>query len=445
MIGYWAQKVRAGPTAHVYKGRDRNDGWVGVLRTLLSSIVGLAPGLVLPFVISSRLSPSLADLFLLAYSIALTLTNVAANTIEQNTIAEYGRYIGKGETPSSRSWRRYVRGTRAFALTSILFGFPLLVLLYGSASGELRQLFVASIPLLAMPFIASIAAERSARIIVLGFVSSTILLQSCRAILPLSIVFLFPTIPLWGLTAAITCGELIRLLGLSILYWRVRPAPQPPQRRGGTISSRGLWWQASSMVTSQAGSVTDRAFLGAAPAGAVAAYEISDKILYAGVQVFVSGMLLRSFSKWAQLAESSVSVFTGSIKRHLRLILVSAVLASMLAVGAIEVAIGLNILDSAWITGLRWGQLSILSMPLSILMTAMGRVLVIRRSQQYLVPLVVVGLASNLILDIVLFGPFGGFGILLSSVASRVIGAVAYLAVVIHVIRKWRSSKECDS
>lgn len=408
---------------------------------LLSSAVGLAPGMVLPFLVAARMTSDVADLFLLAYSIAITLTNIVANTVEQNTIAEYGRFDGLSSTPSSSAWKRYTRSTRTFTATVVLLGFPVILALYGAASQQFYQLTLAALPLLAVPILGSIAAERSARVIVHGRINITILLQSCRAAVPLTVLFLFPSAAVWVVTSAITIGELLRLLGLSLVLRRVGKPFDASVRRGRPIESRGLWWQASSMVTSQAGSVTDRAFLGAAPAGSVAAYEMSDKILYAGVQVLVSGLLLRTVPKWARAAEGTSSEFSHLLRRHLFPIFVFALVGALLAIGSIELILTTGLVNPAWATGLRWGQLALLSMPLSVLMTALGRVLVILRKQRLLVPLVILGLSSNLVLDLIFFGPFGGFGILLSSILSRVIGAAAYLLFVVLVIKNWKQNE----
>src|SRR5215218_8412105 len=90
-----------------------------------AAVLGALPGFTLPFVAAATLSPAASDALLLAVSIAVTVSVIASTPIELTTIAEYGRILGKDQSPAAESLRSFRRRVLLFGglLTAVVVPF----------------------------------------------------------------------------------------------------------------------------------------------------------------------------------------------------------------------------------------------------------------------------------------------------------------------------------
>ena len=416
----------------IRRGRARLVARRGVVVLLGTTVVGLLPGFVMPFALALVLSSDMSDTLLLGYGIALFFTGVIAVPVEGNTLAEYGRSpLRVRGARSSPFWRYVCRATAASGVAVLVFT-PLLAWIY---SADDKGLWSVIVPMAVLSFVSAFSAVFSAVVAGRGLTTVVVGLQSLRGgpILVALVVVTEPGIQLlaWLLVA----GELLRLavlMGVSMSTDDRCAAPGHDEWRFG-----GSVWQMLSTSASQVSPALDRWFLaGSGVSGVITAYEVSDKVYYAGYRFITSGLLISRIARWGDLLACGRTAARAVVMRDLRVIggtgLVVAPMLAALAGGLVWS----GWTPDKWDTGLEWAIVNIVTLPLGVCHGLLARAIIALRKQALFIRLTAVSVTSNALLNTIWFAVLGPVGIVVSSMCTRIFVFVAYLLVVTRLINR---------
>lgn len=396
------------------------------LATTATAMLALAPGFVLPFVLTQRLGPGRSDLLLLAASVGMTLMAILGNAIEMSTVAQVGRQAGLGRRFSRASLRRYARRLMLIVLPAVAVVGTGLILLYGWHAAD-RDAFLALASLLCvLPILGTFSSIRSGQLIALGRSATAISVQALRTGVPMVLALSWGRAPLWVLAAGYVAGEVLRLV---VLVLAARRLGGDLEVADDDVDHRGLLWQSASLATAQSGPATDRAFLNSGPVGSIASYEIADKIFYAGLQVVNNGFLLRRIGRWSQLVTRDPHAVRAMLRRELLVFGAVASVFAVLGVATCWLALTFAPVPEAWRTGIVWASIILLSMPMSAIGTACARLFVIGGRASLLVRFSIGFTVANAALDALGFVLLGVIGIPIATVVARLGAMVCYLLV----------------
>lgn len=388
----------------------------------------MLPGFALPFVLSAVVGQNVSDPFFLAVSVALVLSNVLGNTIELNSVVQFGRALSRSGSISRSELRAYRRKIRIFAaIATVTVGPALICIYFFSMVPEKRLDFVTvAVISLVVPLLGGEASSRSGHLMACNKQEIAILLQSMRSVLPLLLVLSWPTVALAFVAASMVLGEFLRLLVLSVLTRRLMLAPRGAR---APLATRGLVIQSLSTSAAQFGPVADRMFLSSAPSGSVTAYELADKLFFAGVQFLNLSFLVSHVRGWAQLRAVEPVEGRRRVKRDFGLLILFSGSASGVAILLLQFApLGITV-PTEWKVGLLWAQILLLSLPMALVSMACSRLLVVADRQHLLLwfasstTLVTVGL------DFVAYQLLGPLGIPIAAVCVRTLMAIAQVFV----------------
>jgi hypothetical protein len=389
----------------------------------------LFPGFAFSFVLSWLVGTQRSDEFLLAASVSLTLTNIVGNAIEANSVAEMGRLIGRGTPPGRAVLRAYSRRILLFALASCLaVGVPLTIVYALRRTDPGAFVGLAGVMLL-MALVGGVSSAFSGLVIAHGKVTLPVSLQSLRTVVPIILVFSWPTAPLYVYALGFVAGELARC---TILIRTSRHLPSSTE--SSVLPTRGLVWQSASALTAQSGPVTDRIFLARSPAGSLSSYEMADKLFFAAAQVVNLGLVVRRLSRWARLPSYDPAEGRALFRRDFAMLLGVNVVVGVLGSGACLLASTFDFLPLPWHQGLRWGAILFLSMPASLCISCGGRMLIIARRQRLLIWFAATSAGLNALADWLFFVLIGPIGIPLATAIMRVVSALLYVIVVTRLL-----------
>lgn len=394
----------------------------------------MLPGFLLPFVLTVILGPRVSDPFFLAVSVSLILTNVLANTIELNSVVQIGSVRARTGNISRRAVRRYRRRVRKFAVASTLLGGGILISVYSISilpENRLSFVVVAAIAL-AIPLVGAEASTRSGQLIACGRQEIPILMQAARSLLPLLVVIIVPSASAYILALSMVAGEVIRLAVLHLLAARVEA---PAVGATTTLETRGLIVQSISTSAVQLAPVADRMFLSGAPTGSLSAYELADKIFFAGAQFLNLSYLVRRVHRWSGLRSVPRPQGDQLLRRDLTVLIGFSVASSVLAAAGLGLLQALVPLPKEWEQGLYWSQWILISLPFALFSMACSRLLVVAGRQNLLLWFAGSITVSTFLADWVLFSLFGATGIPIAGVIVRVLTAVGYAVVTLRSIK----------
>lgn len=394
--------------------------------TTATALLALAPGFVLPFVLTERIGPGRSDLLLLAASVAMTLMAILGNAIEMSTVAQVGRQAGLGRRFSRASLRRYTRRLLLVVLPAVVVVGTALILLYSWHAADRSAFLALSSMMCVLPVLGTFSSIRSGQLIALGRAATAISVQSLRTAVPMVLALCWGQAPLWLLGAGYVTGEVLRFLLLSLA---ARKVGTDLAVTDDDVDHRGLLWQSASLATAQSGPATDRAFLNSGPAGSIASYEIADKIFYAGLQVVSSGFLLRRLGQWSQLVTRDPRAVRAMLRRELSVFAAISAVCAVLGIGVCWLALTFAPIPDAWRTGIVWASIILVSMPMSAIGTACARLFVIGGRASLLVRFSIGFTIANAGLDALGFALLGVIGIPIATVVARLGAMVCYLLV----------------
>lgn len=394
--------------------------------TTATALLALAPGFVLPFVLTARLGPGRSDLILLAASVGMTLMAILGNSIEMSTVAQVGRQAGLGRRFSRSSLRRYTRRLLLIVVPAVVVVGAALIVLYGWHAADRGAFLALASVLCVLPVVGTFSSIRSGQLIALGRSATAISVQALRTGVPMVLALCWGAAPLWVLAAGYVTGEVLRLALLSLAVRRLRTDLDVTD---DDVDHRGLLWQSASLATAQSGPATDRAFLNSGPAGSIASYEIADKVFYAGLQVVNSGFLLRRLGQWSQLVTRDPHAVRGMLRRELGVFGAVSAVCAVLGIAVCWLALTFAPVPDAWRTGIVWASIILVSMPMSAIGTACARLFVIGGRASLLVRFSIGFTLVNAGLDALGFALLGVIGIPIATVVARLGAMVCYLLV----------------
>lgn len=404
------------------------------LASPIVAMTAMLPGFVLPFVLTAVLGQKVSDPFFLATSVALVLTNILGNTIEVNSVVQFGRIRVRNGSLSGKELRRYQWVIRKFTVLSTILGGSALIGVYCLAiRPEQRSDFlVVALLTLALPILGGEASSRSGQLISHGKQEVPILLQSLKAALPLLLVLVWGGAPLIAIALSFVLGEAIRLVVLLRVAKGLHSLGAPTDDKPSTerkLETRGLITQSLSTSTVQLAPVADRMFLSNAPTGSLSAYELADKIFFAGVQFLNLSYLVRRVSKWSGLRSTPSEVGFRLLRRDFFFLFLLSGSASVVAVGLLQVLPFLLPVPEEWHLGLFWSQILLISLPVTVISMACSRLLVVADRQSLLLWFALTITLLTVLLDWILYAVLGPIGIPIASVTIRVLTAVTYVIV----------------
>lgn len=409
-----------------------------------AALAGLLPGFIFPFLLAILLAEERSDTFLLAASVSLTLVSVVGSAVEINTVVQYGRRQSASSSVHHRDQRLYVKRISRFVLGCTIAVSALLTSIFALGVTESRrQEFVLLCMVISLvPVIGGVAGIKSGELIARGRQSVVILSQSARMVLPIFWLIAWPQTPLVFIGCMMVAGEGLRFLFLSRLLGTI-------DRAGGSVESlsletRGLVWQALSTATAQAGPVTDRAFLVNAGGGAITAYELADKVFFAGLQFLNLGVLVRRFAVWSRFRRIPASEGWRTLRRDIVTLIGVGCLLAFLGIVVIIQGLQTSLIPASWREGMVWGAILLCSLPLSICSMAGARLLVIADRQSLLIRFAVGFAAINALLDFLFFLSLGPVGIPIATVLARLLAVAAYGLVLRTVLQEVMGSESND-
>ena len=389
----------------------------------------LFPGFAFSFLLSWLVGTSRSDEFLLAASVSLTLTNIVGNAIEANSVAEMGRLIGRGTPPGRVVLRSYTRRILLFSLAAcVAVGGPLTVVYAFRRTDPAAFIGLAGVMLL-MALVGGVSSAFSGLVIAHGKVTLPVSLQSLRTVVPIILVFAWPTAPLYVYALGFVAGELVRC---AVLFRTSRRLPTSTE--ADDLPTRGLVWQSASALTAQSGPVTDRIFLARSPAGSLSSYEMADKLFFAAAQVVNLGLVVRRLSRWARLPSYEPAAGRAMFRKDFALLFGVNTAIGLLGSAVCLLGSNLDVLPTPWHQGLRWGAILFLSLPLSLCISCGGRMLIIARRQQLLIWFAATTAVLNALADWLFFVLLGPIGIPLATTLVRLVSALLYLIVVTRLL-----------
>ncbi len=398
--------------------------------TSASALAALLPGFLFPFVLARIVGTGTSDLFLLATSASLTLTSIIGSAVEMHSMSEVGRTLGRGVVADRRSSRSYERRILLFVLVTTLVLGPALVALYSLSGPPSAEFWLVSMTVLLVPAVGGMAAIRSGHIIAHGKAAIAIALQSTRSMPPLVVVVAWPQVPLLGLALAFVAGELIRFVALTVVARRLEGSKKA---ESVDLQTTGLISQSAATATANGSPVTDRFFL-AGHAGGITAFEIADKLFFAASQFLNFGFLVRRVGHWSRLPVREPATGKALLRTDSVALLVVTSIVALL--GALGLAVAPNVLPipNEWGTGLAWTAILFVSIPMSMGITVISRLLIIARRQKLLFKLSFMSFAINALFDWVLFIALGPIGIPVATVIARTLALVGYALVARRVV-----------
>jgi hypothetical protein len=398
-----------------------------------ATVLGMAPGFMVPFAASIVLPAADADVLLLGYAIMLFLSTVVGLAVEANTIGEYGRRPTRVRWSWSSNFGGYTRRLLLVSAGIVVVVAPLLTWVYSSNRGP-GALVVIAWPFALAGFVATVTGLFSGVVVARGGASWCVGSQSLRALPALTYMLALPEPGMVAIAWCFVFGEVLRASALGALALR-RPDNAVPEA-DEQWQSRGAMWQMLSTSGSQVSPAVDRWFLTLGGAGSIAAYEIADKAFYVGYKLVTGGLLLRRMAAWGNLDARGRTAARRMVVADARQLAGVGLLMAPVAVGAVAAALAVGLVPDNWSTGLLWAAILCVGLPLGIVHLLLSRLLVVLRQQWKLLPLTCVGVVANLVLDIVFFLAFGPVGIVLSTVGTRLFSVTAYGLVCAAALRR---------
>lgn len=406
---------------------------------LAATIVGLAPGLLLPFAIPLRFDATASDVFFLAMSLALVMTNVVVASIEANTVAYVGRSLGRGERPGWRDVRAYTRRSFELGGLAIAVAMPLLFAVFAIRDARWVDGAAIVLTLALVPIVGSATAVLAGLLIASGRSTVPIATQGLRSLVPLCALLSLSAPSLQSVAWFYLCGEVLRAAIMMVWSWRLGLAgAQQSTKR--SAKPDGLALQFGATGISQGNPVVDRLVLASGEPGNITSYELADKVYFALYQVVYSGLMLRRLSGWAaRNPEQPLSIYSRFRRDVWHLALITLVL-SLIAMGAIAASLGTDLVPTAWEGGFTWALVLLPSTALSIVMISSMRFLVILSGQRLLFAASLVGFAVNSAADIALFALLGPIGVPVATVVTRIMMATLLLWAIARIYTRDRES-----
>src|SRR5690242_6590350 len=155
-------------------------------------------------------------------SVAITVSVIVSSSVELNTIAEYGRVLGRDRTPSHHALRDYRRRVLLFATALTVVVVPALAIAYAAGSPARSEFIVLVCAVAPTPILAAVASIFSGECIARGGATIPIAVQAMRTLMPAMVLAVWWDAPLVVIALMLPAGEAARAAVLAIGARRLR-------------------------------------------------------------------------------------------------------------------------------------------------------------------------------------------------------------------------------
>ena len=402
---------------------------------LIGTLIGNAPGLVLPFAITAHFGIGrVTDAYVFAFAGALFGASLASGVLEANVLPAATLMLSRG----GAGFRRFAeRIALQASLVSLLF-YPLVVTAValfvvrhgGWTHDERHTTLVMSTGFVSLVCFVSASSALAGSVYALGDFLTPTTTQALRSVAALS------ALPFLGrhyadvelLPLILAAGEAARI---TVLVVRIRLSNQ---RRGGAASAPRtppVWRFAAphafNMIVLAVNPVVDRAVATTLSPGSTTVLDLAEKIFSGPMTVVVSSVVLVAGARWASLnSEGAAARLAADYRRTVQT--VTAVAASLAALTALAVIVAAPLarahFGSAGSKVVLASVVLLSGIPTGSIATLSARLLTSARRTAALPIFAVTGVASNLVGDVVGVHIWGLYGIVGATVVTSSLNAV---------------------
>jgi putative peptidoglycan lipid II flippase len=283
---------------------------------LIGTVLGNAPGFLLPFAVSWRLGAGeLSDGYFFALGLALFGSAICNIVIEANSlpIMQGAKRYGAAALARSRrqlQWHAVVGAAVVYVVVA-LAGSLLILTRDWTADVRLWACVVTAISV-AVVCIIAVNSVTAASLYAVGDFFGPTSTQSGRSLLPLLLV---PFIPAQGwaigvLAGAMLVGELLRAAVLerrTRVYWTASLKDQPVLH--GDPPAVNLWSTAAphalATIVANLAPVTDRVVASTLLAGSITVIDLGEKVIFVPLTALMSSIILVPGARWAAMAHTT--------------------------------------------------------------------------------------------------------------------------------------------
>lgn len=411
------------------------------VRSLLGTVVGSAPGLLLPFAISSYFGVgTLTDQLAFAIALVTFVTALFDGTIQAAAIPaiEYERRLGRQQLRAVLRRLLVVlpaTGVGIYALVAVL---GLLLAPHGdptdgaAASWVLAGTFV-------LFLVASVVSSVAAAVLyVAGRFFAPLASTAARSMVPLAALLLLPTNPfgLIAIAALMGTGEMVRAVSLSIAARHAvselerQPVTRPTGPRPRPVVMAVAY--ATSLVFAGLVPVLTRGAAGGLAPGSTTVFDLSEKLVYVPATAVSAMFVVVAGARWSRLHHDAPEDL---IRDYWRTVRTSALVAGS---GGLILLAGLAIATSLTGPTLAGAQseklratvaILILTLPTGVVSALSARLLGALDATR---PIPIIGVMSLVVAGVgsVTLGPLWGLaGIAGSLSAARLFSAIAFMLI----------------
>jgi putative peptidoglycan lipid II flippase len=409
-------------------------------RALTGTLVGSAPGFIVPFAIAAHFGiDRLTDAYFLALALATFASGLLDGILLSNALPIFQEEQKGGGRRLIRLLRRLVReGALAAAATYLLLVCVGIYVVHRQSgwTQEERTACIAVLVLL-FPYVAAVASSSllSAALYVLDDFFSPAATLAFRSVACLAgLPFIGKgTEAVMVVASLLVGGELVRA---GYLSYRVSRRAASRRATGPISRTPGLWKtgipHGVSILVSSLNPVIDRSVAARLGPGSVTILDLGEKIFFAPLVALTSWLVIVSSTRWAAFGLDETPALRNDFRRTVRqAALVATGVAAAIACGT--VALGWSVGDR--FAGASTAQLQVvvlyllLGLPAGIVVALGARLLVSVRRPTVIPALAVCGLIVNVVGDLVGAEILGVEGIALASTLTRVLTAALFLIV----------------
>ncbi len=443
---------------------------------LAGTLLGSAPGLALPFLITLKFgATSLTDAFYFAYAISSFSASLCNGSVAASLLPSLARAKEHGGLPAVRARarvlsRQSVLAVGAFhvvmsiaALLIVLLGTP-----WSSQTQELTALCLAALSL----FVVAVALStvQVAALQSLGDFFSPTASVGLRAMLPVAALLVVPTSGRGLLVLAVLTwlGEVLRIVWL---HHRVRGHAQraaaasagaaaagaaavgagsaPAVGAAGVLDQSGerLWARVAhngiALGVLSANPLVARAIAAHDGPGAVTLVELAERFLFIPWLALSTSVVVVAGARWSrQLARDDLAALAADYRRTRRLLTLASLGAAIalagLVAGALTVIGERLVGDQVGTLALMTAVLLIAGLPPTIVGILAQRLLTVVGETRRLPAISALGFVVNLVAGIGGYLALGLVGLMLASAAAR----LAMLGISTTLVRRWLARAE---
>lgn len=409
---------------------------------MAATVVGSAPGLVLPFLIVARFGADAAtDAYFFAYAIAVFASSLCSGVVESNLLAElqHARRCGAAAF-ATRTRELAVQAvgivTALYVLAAVaVVGFALL-----AWPSEGRGLVIQSLAAFVLFIVARAASSSySAALYCSDDFRRPAATTALRAVFPLA------ALPFLGggseaylaLALLLGAGEVARAVWLGARLRKVVATMEFGDDE--VMSQRSVWRPAGLHAVGVAvlnlNPIVDRAVAVGIGAGAVTVLDLADKVFFAPMTILMSSVVVIAGTRWARQVADDAPGLTEDFARRLRSAVLVAVALAAATIAALAVALLIvnadELLDGRAEDFFLVSAIIVLfGLPPAIASLCSARMLIVTGSQRVIPMVAGAGVVVNLIADLIGAHLFGLIGIAIASALTRWVEAGLYLSVV---------------